>query len=129
MSKIFGGIVGYFQESFAELKKVTWLTRNKAIRLTFIVLGFCLISAAVMGVLDLGFNRGYQALVNFALKVVPPAAVVTPPVTPAATDTTNSTTPTVNVDATGPVKIESVPVTPTPTATPTPATPTPTPSN
>ena len=31
-------LLNYFQESYEELKKVTWPTRNKAIRLTGIVL-------------------------------------------------------------------------------------------
>lgn len=121
MSKIFGGIARYFQESFEELKKVTWLTRNKAIRLTFIVLGFCLVSAALMGVLDLGFNRGYQYLVNYALRVVPPTA--TTPITPSTTPVTPpSSTPDVNVNATGPVNLEPVPVTnPTPPTSPSPS--------
>lgn len=125
MAKIFKGIVRYFQESYEELRKVTWLTRNKAIRLTFIVLGFCLVSAAVMGVLDLGFNRGYQFLISYALRVVPPAAVTTTPTT-STTPTTGSishttttpsptsATPDIKVDATGPVKVETVPVSPTP---------------
>lgn len=68
-------IIRYFQESFEELRKVTWPTRNQAIRLTFIVIGFCVIFAIFIGVLDFGFNFGYRQLVQFSERVNPPAAV------------------------------------------------------
>lgn len=72
-------IVNYFQESFEELKKVTWPTRNQAIRLTFIVIGFCVVFSFLVGVLDFAFNTGYRSLVNISEKINPPA--VTNPVT------------------------------------------------
>lgn len=66
-------IVNYFQGSYQELRKVTWPTRHQAIRLTFLVLGFCLVAAAIVGALDLVFNYGYRTFVNLA----PPAAIST----------------------------------------------------
>lgn len=72
-------ILGYFQDSYEELKKVTWPTRNQAVRLTFIVIGFCIALALIVGILDFAFNTGYRALVNFSDKVAP--APVTTPVT------------------------------------------------
>jgi|GEM_PF-805770 len=64
-------IIGYFQDSFEELKKVTWPTRNQAIRLTFIVIGFCIIFSLFVGILDLAFNTGYVAIVNYSEKINP----------------------------------------------------------
>ncbi len=72
-------VLNYFQESYEELKKVTWPTRNQAMRLTFIVLGFCFSAALLMGVLDFGFNYGYRSLVLYAEKIVP-RKVEAPPV-------------------------------------------------
>jgi len=72
-------ILNYFQESFEELKKVTWPTRNQAIKLTFIVIGFCIVLALFVGVLDFVFNAGYRSLVDYSAKIAPPA--VTNPVT------------------------------------------------
>ncbi len=66
-------IIAYFQDSYDELKKVTWPTRNQAVKLTFIVIGFCIAFALVVGVMDFVFNYGYRALVNYSEKVAPPA--------------------------------------------------------
>ena len=76
-------IVNYVQESFAELKKVTWPTRNQAIRLTFIVIGFCIAAALVVGFLDFAFNTGYRSLVTLSEKVAP--VQTTTPATSVAT--------------------------------------------
>jgi len=56
-------LTSYFSNSFSELKKVTWPTKQQSVRLTFIVLGFCLISAFVVGIVDLIFSQGYMQLV------------------------------------------------------------------
>lgn len=58
--------LAYFQESYQELKKVTWPTRNQAVKMTFLVLGFCLVSAVVIGVLDFAFSSGHEFLLNNA---------------------------------------------------------------
>lgn len=57
---------GYFQDSWQELKKVSWPTKNRAIRLTFLVLGFCLVTALILGVMDFGFGVGHKALLDLA---------------------------------------------------------------
>ncbi|GEM_PF-222738 len=93
-------LLNYFQESFQELKKVTWPTRNQAIRLTAIVLGFCFVAAAVMGVLDLAFNQGYRLLVNYAGKVVPQTTPASNTGTPAKQNPT-SNAPSVKVNTSG----------------------------
>jgi preprotein translocase subunit SecE len=48
MKKIFA----FFQESFAELKKVTWPNREEAISSTKVVLVSTLIIAAMLGLVD-----------------------------------------------------------------------------
>lgn len=54
----------YLRESYEEFKRVTWPTRNQAIRLSGIVLSFVLASAILIAALDYGFNLGYQYLLN-----------------------------------------------------------------
>lgn len=58
-------ITGYIKSSFEELTKVVWPTKKRAVRLTIIVLGFCLVSAVILGVVDLGLNEGYNQLLKF----------------------------------------------------------------
>ena len=45
-------IIAFFQESFAELKKVTWPSRDEAIASTKVVLVSTLIIAAMLGLVD-----------------------------------------------------------------------------
>lgn len=52
----------YIQQSFQELRKVTWPTKQQAVRLTLLVLGFCLVATIILGVLDFSLNQGYRAL-------------------------------------------------------------------
>jgi len=73
--------INYLQASFQELRKVTWPTRNRAIRLTFLVLGFCVVVAFVLGILDYVFNTGYFQLISLGPDRAVPAAVETTPVT------------------------------------------------
>ena len=57
-------IKNYLKNSFEELSKVTWPTKNQAVRLTIIVLVFCfIIGLALMG-LDLLFNEGYEYILS-----------------------------------------------------------------
>ena len=58
-------LVNYFKSSMAELTKVTWPTKNQAVRLTVIVLVFCLIAALFLGLVDYGFDYIY----NYLLKI------------------------------------------------------------
>jgi preprotein translocase subunit SecE len=50
-------VIRYIQETQAELRKVTWPTREEAIRLTFIVLAFTFIAMVFLGALDILFQR------------------------------------------------------------------------
>ena len=45
-------IILFFQESFAELKKVTWPSRDEAISSTKVVLVSTLLIAAMLGLVD-----------------------------------------------------------------------------
>jgi len=45
-------IVRYFKETRAELRKVTWPTRQEALNLTLIVVGFTISMAALLGIID-----------------------------------------------------------------------------
>jgi preprotein translocase subunit SecE len=50
-------VIRYIQETQAELRKVTWPTREEAIRLTLIVLAFTFIAMVFLGALDILFQR------------------------------------------------------------------------
>jgi len=45
-------LVQYVKDSVKELSKVTWLTKNQAVKLTMIVFGFCLVAAFALGAVD-----------------------------------------------------------------------------
>jgi preprotein translocase subunit SecE len=45
-------IILFFQESFAELKKVTWPTRDEVVSSTKVVLVSTVVIAAVLGLVD-----------------------------------------------------------------------------
>ena len=55
--------IKYFRESLEELRKVTWPTKNRAIRLTILTLIFMLASAALIGFFDFVLNCGHAALI------------------------------------------------------------------
>lgn len=57
-------VVNYVLSSIEELRKVTWPTRNQAIKLTIIVLGFSLFMAFAIAVVDGLFNAGYKLLLT-----------------------------------------------------------------
>jgi len=56
----------YIKSSFEELSKVTWPTKNQAVRLTIIVLIFVLAVALFLGALDYFFNLSYTYFLNLA---------------------------------------------------------------
>jgi preprotein translocase subunit SecE len=97
-------MVEYFQESFVEMKKVTWPTRNQAVRLTLLVLGFCIGAAVIIGAVDALFSYGHQQLIDYAATVNP---------APTVTDTTATTTPITDTTAipVGNVDVTTAPVT------------------
>ena len=50
-------VVRYFRETSAELRKVTWPTRQEARRLTTVVVIVVAVTSAVLGLFDFGFAR------------------------------------------------------------------------
>ena len=54
----------YLRETSAELRKVTWPTRQEAIRLTVIVLIVVTFMSALLGVLDFAFSRVIAFIVS-----------------------------------------------------------------
>lgn len=55
----------YFRGALTELRQVRWPTRNQAVRLSAIVLGFTLVAAALYGVVDFLLGQGMKFLLNF----------------------------------------------------------------
>lgn len=60
------GLIQYFEDSYSEIRKVQWPTKNTAVRLTFLVLGFVFAVAILIGILDFVFGAGYRALLELA---------------------------------------------------------------
>lgn len=56
----------YFIESFQELGKVTWPTKNRAVNICILVVIFVAVSAAVIAGVDFVFNLGYRFLITLA---------------------------------------------------------------
>jgi len=59
-----GGIQGFYRETSAELKKVSWPTRPEAINLTKVVLIVILVVGAFLGILDFLFSRMFGLLLG-----------------------------------------------------------------
>ena len=57
-----GGILKFFKETKAELKKVSWPTKKQLAHNTLIILGFIIITAVILTGLDFGFNRLFSWL-------------------------------------------------------------------
>ncbi|MFH1284128.1 MAG: preprotein translocase subunit SecE [Candidatus Peregrinibacteria bacterium] len=92
----------YLKNSFEELTKVTWPTKNQAVRLTIIVLIFCVATALFLGAMDYIFNRGY----NYLLSIAPPNAPAVvdfsdPNGLPAGIDITTESSPDLNITVDG----------------------------
>lgn len=59
-------ITRYINDAIAELRHVRWPTRQQAVRLSSIVLGFTAITAAAFGALDFGLSELLRFLLSFA---------------------------------------------------------------
>lgn len=68
-------LINYFDESYQELKKVAWPTKNRAIRVTFLVLGFVVVVALFIGILDFAFGIGHHQLLELGPTRTAPATV------------------------------------------------------
>lgn len=51
---------GFFGDIIGEMRKVTWPTRQEAIRLTVMVLIVCAVIGVILALLDYGFGRLVQ---------------------------------------------------------------------
>ncbi len=60
---MFKSVTNYIRESYAELRKVTWPTRQQTIADTIKVIALSIGVAAFLGALDYIFNFGLSALV------------------------------------------------------------------
>ncbi|MFA5184636.1 MAG: preprotein translocase subunit SecE [Patescibacteria group bacterium] len=56
-------LTAYFQESLAEMKKVTWPTKKETYNYTLLVIGISLGVAIFLGVLDYIFAAGFQFII------------------------------------------------------------------
>ena len=54
----------FFKETKAELKKVTWPTKEQLIHNTGIIITFIIIITAILSVLDVAFAKLFQVLTN-----------------------------------------------------------------
>lgn len=54
----------YFKDSWAELQKVTWPTRQQTMRLTGAVIVFSLVFAVLSGMIDFGLTEGIKQVIG-----------------------------------------------------------------
>jgi preprotein translocase SecE subunit len=54
---------GFVGDIIGELRKVTWPTRQEAIRLTIMVLIICAVIGVILALLDYGFGRLVQDVI------------------------------------------------------------------
>jgi preprotein translocase subunit SecE len=56
--------LGFIGEAISELKKVTWPTRQEALRLTIIVVILCVILGIILAGVDKGFSELLKLLLS-----------------------------------------------------------------
>ena len=54
-----GGLQRWLRETRGELRKVSWPTREEALRLTYVVIGLSLVMGDVLGLMDFILNSLY----------------------------------------------------------------------
>ena len=64
MSNIFDKAKTYFVGSYAEMKKVTWPTKNQTINYSLLVIGMSVGFALFFSLLDYVFNYGIETLIT-----------------------------------------------------------------
>jgi len=57
-------VVRYFKETRAEVRKVSWPSREEAINLTIIVMTVTIAMAAFLGVVDFLFSRLFRLIIR-----------------------------------------------------------------
>lgn len=63
---MFAPVKQYFIDSFAELGRVVWPTKNRAVNICILVVSFVVVSAAVIAAVDFALNKGYSYLLVLA---------------------------------------------------------------
>ena len=58
------GLQRWLRETRGELRKVTWPTREEALRLTYVVIGLSLVLGAVLGGADFVLSTLYTLLIS-----------------------------------------------------------------
>lgn len=56
-------IVTFIKEARVELGKVVWPSRQEVVKHTLIVIGVCVVTAVIIGVLDLSFASILKAVI------------------------------------------------------------------
>ncbi len=103
--------VNYVKSSIAELKKVTWPTREQTVRYSVLVITVSVVIAVFFASLDFGFSRGILfAISKSPHSSAPAAANETPPVTPDLVPT-----PQAQPSTPAPANSQGLPITITPT--------------
>ena len=59
-----GGLVKFFREIKAEMKKVSWPTKEQLIHNTMIIMIFIAIATVILSVLDVGFSWLFSLITN-----------------------------------------------------------------
>ncbi len=57
-------LLTYVEDSKAELRKVTWPTAKETKATTLVVLGFVVVMAIFLGLVDLGFSKIIQLILS-----------------------------------------------------------------
>jgi len=67
-SEKMSAIKTYLQNAIQELNHVTWPTKSQTIRISFIVIGFILVFATILGAVDFGFTQFFKFILELASK-------------------------------------------------------------
>ena len=57
-------LVRFFNETIGELRKVTWPTRDEALRLTAIVLAVMIVTSIFLGAIDTLLTAAFRAILG-----------------------------------------------------------------
>jgi preprotein translocase subunit SecE len=57
-------LVRFFSETIGELRKVTWPTRDEALRLTAIVLAVMIVTSIFLGAIDTLLTAAFRAILG-----------------------------------------------------------------
>jgi preprotein translocase subunit SecE len=62
--KPINSLKNYFSSCYEELQKVTWPTKNEAVKMTVIVLVFCILFGVFLGVFDFLFSELHKLVIS-----------------------------------------------------------------